>query len=47
MAGETVFQFPVLEVPEIVHQLRNLASISVEENDFKRPDVTVIFSFKL
>lgn len=36
--GEAVFQFPILEVQEIVPQLRKLANILVEENDFKRPD---------
>lgn len=34
----TVFQFPLLEVQEIVPQLRKLGNILVDENDFKKPD---------
>ena len=37
----TVFQFPLLEVQEIVPQLRKLGNILVDENDFKKPDVNI------
>ncbi|VDI53478.1 kinetochore protein Nuf2 [Mytilus galloprovincialis] len=32
------FQFPPLEIHEIVRQLRSIGNILTEENDFKRPD---------
>lgn len=34
------FQFPPLEIHEIVRQLRSIGNILTEENDFKRPDVS-------
>lgn len=47
MAEGQQFEFPMLDVKEIVPQLRNIGNIFIEETDFKRPDVCILKKIKI